>query len=237
MVNLGLFSSLILLGFLCLTDSLPVPEFLIKQAGARLARHGLHAKVGSVEFFLPGSIIATDVRLVADGHSTPLATFDHACLDLDPAGLLRRRLDIRKVRVSGGRLNCPAEISPSGVIETLAERAHLEIVPEGPEWRIHSSAVEIENVPITLLGRLPAAPDRDPGEPTNWRGGIGYLTDAVRWKEHLGKADGLQVHLKLEPADERIALHFHAEAKSVSEKDWLAVDTPIATGTVVFDEN
>lgn len=197
-----------------------LPGFIGDRLAAALSTQGVQVRARAFWIQPDLSLAADDLTIAVDGLSGDI--FEAARLEaaLHPGSLLSGEVALTQLRLSGGRVWCPAALARDGVRRRLVDELSLDLAREGRWFQLRNAQVRSGKVTCRIVGELPVQSLRfdQAAEGTRSRRLAAVLADlenAGRWAE---RSSGASVTARCAgQADGRTELSLAA----LLEDDWI----------------
>ena len=171
-----------------------LPEFLGDRLAAVLSTEGVRLRARAFWIQPDLSLAADDLTLAVDGLSGDI--FEAARLEaaLSPGRLLAGEVALTQLRLSGGRLWCPASLARDGVRRRLIDELSLDLAREGRWLQLRNAQARSGKVTCRVVGELPVASLRfdrsgeDVAPTRRLAAALAGLESAVLWAERSNGA-------------------------------------------------
>jgi len=171
-----------------------LPEFLGDRLAAVLSTEGVRIRARAFWIQPDLSLAADDLTLAVDGLSGDI--FEAARLEaaLSPGRLLAGEVALTQLRLSGGRLWCPASLARDGVRRRLIDELSLDLAREGRWLQLRNAQARSGKVTCRVVGELPVASLRfdrsgeDVAPTRRLAAALAGLESAVLWAERSNGA-------------------------------------------------
>lgn len=164
--HLALIALAIVQGLLLFIDSWEVPPPLVARLHEAFEERGLRLSYESLAFRLPATITIVKPQVFRRTEDEPWVEADVGQIDVSIERLWHRELKIDRGTIYGGRLFCPAPVSPTGRRETVLQQTHATFSQEGDRWRIRNVNGMLNNLTFTGSGEIPAPPPEEEPKPS-----------------------------------------------------------------------
>ncbi len=213
------------IGSLTLFQSLPVPEWIIREAESRLAKTGVHIEYSSLSSSLRGEIVLENLR-VREAHSGQvILRCRRAVAQFDVFGkvFFGDPLILESLQIEDAALFGPPEISPL-IDRPIARIIALDIETRSQYLEVARLLGEVESARLSLQGSIPLNLILDRPDPVEaverpWR--IQWI-ELAKFLEDIRllavRAPGTSFDITLLPeseAEEKLALSAQASAPRI----------------------
>ncbi len=141
----------IIVGCLLLLQTVPIPDWIVRKAEARLEVSGLDFAWENLSATFSGEVVLEGLE-IPDQHSRQLVLrCERAVARFD---LLGDPLRLKSLQLEDAAFHGPPEISPQPHIP-LAHLVVLELLLEGPRIRVERALGHIDRLRLALHGELP----------------------------------------------------------------------------------
>jgi hypothetical protein len=161
-VWLVLGTTLVALVYVAAAHELPVPDFVLRRAEAKLAEAGLTIKFGRARFDPTGKLLLEDVQFRSRQFEEPLLTCRLLYLRRDFWTVLAGRPIPDEIQLEGATWQLPAMLSPSGTVEPVIRNLALVARHEDGRWRVDQFNGRVGRLVLTAQGEV-TLPSRGPG--------------------------------------------------------------------------
>ncbi len=133
-----------------------LPEFLTEKVSARLAEGGLRL-VARDYWLLPDlTLAADDLSLGLEGLTGDVFVASRVELALNPLRLAAGQAEPTRLKITGGRLWCPASVARGGTRRALLEEVTVDLGKEGRWLQLRSVQARGGKITCHLSGEIPA---------------------------------------------------------------------------------
>ena len=132
-----------------------LPDFLTARISAQLAEQGLRLQARNFWMMPDLTLAADDLTLGVDGMTGDVFTAARVEIALSPALLIAGQVEPTQVRLSGGRLWCPASVARGGARRPLLDTLTLDVTKEGRWLNLRSIQARGGKITCHLSGEVP----------------------------------------------------------------------------------
>jgi len=132
-----------------------LPDFLTARISAQLAEQGLRLQARNFWMMPDLTLAADDLTLGVDGMTGDVFTAARVEIALSPALLVAGQVEPTQVRLSGGRLWCPASVARGGARRPLIDTLTLDVTKEGRWLNLRSIQARGGKITCHLSGEVP----------------------------------------------------------------------------------
>ena len=132
-----------------------LPDFLRDRLAAALTEQGVHVRARALWIQPDLSLAADDVTLAVDGLSGEIFAAARIEAAFHPGRLLAGELRLTQLRLSGGRVWCPASLARDGVRRRLVDELSLDLAREGRWFHLRTAQVRSGKITCRIFGEIP----------------------------------------------------------------------------------
>lgn len=133
-----------------------LPDFLAERVTAALATEGIGLRARSLWILPDLTLAADDLALSVEGLSEDVFAAGRAELALHPGRLLAGEFAVTRLRLSQGRLWCPASVSRGGARRQLVDELAVDLAREGRWMTVRLAQARGGKITCHLRGEAPA---------------------------------------------------------------------------------
>lgn len=122
--------------FVRFQHEITVPDFVLRRLEKKLQVEQLRAEFGRTNLDLQGVLLLENVRLFGEGIADPLVEARAIRVEFSPWMLAIGHVDPHQIVIEGGRVNCPAPLSPSGVAQPVISELRLHADRHARSWSV-----------------------------------------------------------------------------------------------------
>jgi hypothetical protein len=132
-----------------------LPDFVTERIAAQLAEQGLRLQARHYWVMPDLTLAADDLTLGIDGLTGDVFTASRVELAVNPARLLAGQPEPTQLRVTGGRLWCPASVARGGARRPLIDTLTVDVTKEGRWLNLRSIQARGGKITCHLAGEVP----------------------------------------------------------------------------------
>lgn len=133
-----------------------LPDFLAERVTAALAAEGIGLRARALWILPDLTLAADDLALSVDGLSEDVFAAGRAELALHPGRLLAGEFAVTRLRLSRGRLWCPASVARGGARRQLVDELAVDLAREGRWMTVRLAQARGGKITCHLRGEAPA---------------------------------------------------------------------------------
>ncbi|MBH53527.1 MAG: hypothetical protein CMI18_04175 [Opitutaceae bacterium] len=137
-------------------DEIPVPEPLEEVVNNALKEQGLEIDYEKITVDFGANLFIENATISFTALDDPILKVDSLYLDINYAGLIRKRFPLEKLIVNNAVAYSPGIVSQSGVSEPVLESLNLSFSKKWSEWELSFLSGRMQSLCITGNGSLRA---------------------------------------------------------------------------------
>jgi hypothetical protein len=153
-VWLVLGTTLVALIYVATAHELPVPDFVLRRAEAKLAEAGLSIRFGRARFDPTGKLLLENVQFRSQQFEEPLLTCRVLYLRREFWSVLAGQAIPDEIQIEGATWQLPAMLSPSGTAEPLIRNLAMVVRHEDGRWLVDQFNGNVGRLVVTARGEL-----------------------------------------------------------------------------------
>lgn len=151
--------------YIGLAEELPVPDFLLRRAEARMAASGFELKFGRARFDPTGKVLLENVELRSRQFEDPLLTCRLLYVRHNFWSLLSGWTLPSEIHIEGAALQLPAMLSPSGTTEPVVRDLAAVLRHDDNGWYVAQCDGRLGNLALSVEGPAPTFARGRPAQP------------------------------------------------------------------------
>ena len=136
-------------------SELEIPEFILRQAEAKLAESGVRATFRRTSFDPTGRVLLDDVKFLLPGFAEPVVSARAVYVQLNPLALIVGKFDPSEIRLMDAVAAIPAALSKSGQPEEIIRGLDATVEPVRGALVVRQLSANVAGVTVSAAGTIP----------------------------------------------------------------------------------